>query len=275
MTSWSSRMFLYGCVLLLLSSSSLPSSSLSPAVSSFVAGYETPDGPSSLATGDRLFQEHQYDDAAESYWKAVLMHGQTEASRTYDVQSVFQKFMQCYIVQGKMVDGLAYVADNAFQRGQMEMGQQYLEQALSIDPDNEAALAVQDEFGKGGAGSSSGGSSRSGDNDNTDDDDADANPDLQGKSAEQLYEIAAEHFANKDYEECADIFEISCLRSRGKLGPSCSNAVYCRNMITDWGFNGTQFDKDMEGVSRLTEKETKLYRQPFVAVGSTNNNDQP
>jgi protein O-GlcNAc transferase len=276
---WSSRMFLYGCVLLLLSSSSLPSLSsyTSPVSSSFffVAGYEPPDGPASLATGDRLFQEHQYDDAAESYWKAVLMHGQTDASRTYDVQSVFQKFMQCYIVQGKMVDGLAYVADNAFQRGQTDMGQQYLEQALSIDPENAAALAVQDEFGTGGTGASAVGTSsasKSGDNEMVDDEDE--NPDLQGKSAEQLYEIAAEHFANKDYEECADIFEISCLRSRGKLGPSCSNAVYCRNMITDWGFNGTQFDKDMEGISRLTEKETKLYRQPSAAVENSNKDQE-
>lgn len=253
--SWSSMMFLYGCVLLLLSSSSSPFSPVS-----FVSSYETPDGPAALATGDRLFQEHQYDEAADSYWKAVLMHSQTEASRTYDVQSVFQKFMQCYIVQGKMVDGLAYVADNAFQRGQSDMGKQYLEQALSIDPDNAAAKAVQDEFGAGGT-SVGTSSSTSGDMDTADDDD-DENPDLKGKSPEQLYEVAAEHFSNKDYEECADIFEISCLRSGGKLGPSCSNAVYCRNMITDWGFNGTQFDRDMEGISRLTEKETKLYRQP-------------
>jgi hypothetical protein len=129
--SWSSFIFLYGCLLLLLSSSSsLSPASSSSSSSSFVSSYEVPDGPASLATGDRLFQEHEYDGAAESYWKAVLMHGNTEASRTYDVQSVFQKFMQCYIVQGKMVDGLAYVADQSFQRGQIEMGKSYLDQGL-------------------------------------------------------------------------------------------------------------------------------------------------
>jgi protein O-GlcNAc transferase len=254
--SWSSMMFLYGCFLLLLSSSSY-FTLLSPV--SFVSSYETLDGPARLATGDRLFHERMYDEAAESYWKAVLLHSETEASRTYDVQEVFQKFMQCYIVQGKMVDGLAYVADSAFQRGQIDMGKQYLEQALSIDPENEAAKAVQDEFGAGG---NSVGTSLSMDDGAGDDE----NADLKGKSPETLYEIAAEHFAKKEYEECADIFELSCIRSGFRLGPSCSNAVYCRNMITDWGFNGTQFDQDMERAVKLTEKETKLNRQPSAAV---------
>jgi tetratricopeptide (TPR) repeat protein len=243
---------LYGCLLLL--------SCTVTVVSSYDNTNTILDGPGSLAAGDVLFQERQYDEAADKYWKAVLFHSETEASRTYDVQAVFQKFMQCYIVQGKMVDGLAYVADSAFRRGQGDMGKKYLEQALSVDPDNLAALAVQDEFGDGdivGLKSLS--------MDDGDTDDADDNDDLREKSPETLYGIASEHFSEKDYEECADVFEISCLRSGNRLGPSCANAVYCRNMITDWGFNGTQFDQDMERIVQLTRKETKLYRHPATA----------
>ena len=55
--------------------------------------------------------------------------------------------MQCYIVQDRLADGLAYVSLESFQRGQTDMGRNYLRQALSVDPNNEVALAIQQEFG--------------------------------------------------------------------------------------------------------------------------------
>ena len=38
----------------------------------------------------------------------------------------------------------------------------------------------------------------------------DEHPNLVGFSAEQLYERASHHFSDKDFEECADLFELSC-----------------------------------------------------------------
>lgn len=224
-------------------------------LSTATSGHETPDGLESLSTGDRLFANHQYDEAAEEYWMAVLMHGNIPPDKQYDVQKVFEKFMQCYIVQGKMVDGLAYVAEQSFRRGQKDMGRQYLQQALSIDPNNAAALSIQEEFNGGGASGAKTDATTAATREHDDDD-----QDFVGKTPENLYEIASDHFAAKNYEECADIFEISCLRSGERLGPSCANAVYCRNMITDWGFNGTVFDTDMKRISELSEMEAQKYR---------------
>ena len=104
------------------------------------------DGPSSFARGRELFQQAQYDEAASELWKAVLLHSNTPPDRQYDVQECFQLFLQCYHVQGKVTDGFAFVASESFRRGQIEMGKNYLQQALEMDPNNEAAQAVQREF---------------------------------------------------------------------------------------------------------------------------------
>jgi hypothetical protein len=61
-------------------------------------------------------------------------------------------------------------------------------------------------------------------------------------------------------QDCADLFELSCYKSGEKLGPSCANAVYCRTMIVDWGFNGTFFDADMARIEGITKKEAQQYR---------------
>lgn len=226
-----------------------------------------PDGPGSFARGKKLFEELQYDQAATELWNAVLFHGDTPAERQYDVQTVFTMFMQCYMLQGKMADGLAFVSLESFRRGQVDMGKNYLQQALAVDPENPAALAIQNEFGVISSGSAA---SSDGDNNNFEagkEPEATPNADLAGKTPEQLYEMASQHFSQKNYEECADIFEISCIRSGNRLGPSCANAVYCRNLIVDYGFNGTQFERDMERIVALTESETALYRR---VVGDDN-----
>ena len=218
------------------------------------------DGPESYALGKKLWEERNYDEAAAALWRAVILHGNTPPARTYDVQEVFQLFMQCYIVQNRLADGLAYVSVQSFRRGQDEMGRNYLQQALSIDPNNEAALAIQKEFGDAkmdGAGVPSTGSQQSSSSATKSKEEEDP---FYGKTPEALYEVASEHFAKKEYEACADVFELSCERSGRSLGPSCANAIYCRSMIDDWGFNGTQFDADMKEIVRLTEQEIRDYK---------------
>ena len=216
------------------------------------------DGPQSFAIGLQLFQGRQYEDAAVALWRAVLLHGQTPPEKTYDVTKAFQTFMQCYIVQDRMADGLAFVSLESFRRGQTEMGKNYLAQALEVDPNNEAALAVQRDFGSGGVlGPKSGESSTTG---TTTASAPERSDPYYGKTPEELYGIASQHFSRKEYEACADVFDIACERSQRLLGPACANAVYCRSMIADWGFNGTQFDADMNEIARLTEKEMLQYK---------------
>ena len=225
-----------------------------------------PDGPASWERGQELFRQREFEEAATELWMAVLFHGDTEPDRQYDVQAVFQMFMECYIVQNKLADGLAFVSSESFRRGQTEMGENYLQQALAVDPNNKAALAIQREY-------------RPSNSQNAANPNAPAtvvaasrDDETDGKKPEELYELASRYFSEKKYEECADIFELSCIRSNYRLGPSCSSAVYCRNLIVDYGFNGTQFDQDMERIRTLIESETLLYRSSTVDGSSQDEN---
>jgi hypothetical protein len=74
----------------------------------FVHTNGKPDGPASWEHGQELFREREYDAAAILLWTAVLFHGDTEPERQYNVQAVFQMFMDCYIAQDKLADGLAF-----------------------------------------------------------------------------------------------------------------------------------------------------------------------
>jgi hypothetical protein len=233
-----------------------------------------PDGPKSYELGKELFDEELYDEAAVELWNAVLFHSETEEHRTYDVQAVFTQFLDCYKRQDKLVDGMAFVALESYRRGQLEMGKNYLRDALTLDPNNAAALAVQREFEPevlaklGSQVVDNDGHS----DDDDDDDDDDGNSDVRDKTPEQLYEMASQHFVNKEYDACADLFEMSCLRSNKKLYPSCANAVYCRSMIVDYGFNGTQFVKDMKRIQYIIQVETKSYRTTTALDGSSSSN---
>ena len=244
----------------------------------------TEDGDSSWDEAQRLFAEGRdsYDTAALHYWRAVLMH---QNSPHYSVQEAFEKFMQCMLLQSKAADGMAYVALESYRRGQNDMGANYLKQALAIDPHNEWAMAVEEQFGDGaasseasaaargrggaaGRGGAGGAAAQSGTGRRrTFDSDEDEDGDYEGPEEvypdlrpEQLYEKASAAFAEKDYELCADLFEISCMRSNYRLSPSCGNAVYCRTSILDWGFNGTDFERDMKRIEQITESETNQYR---------------
>lgn len=225
------------------------------------------DGPESFALGQELFHERKYEQAATALWRAIILHANTPQEKTYDVQDVFQLFMQCYLVQDRLAEGLAFVSLESFRRGQTDMGRNYLQQALSVDPNNEAVLAVQEEFGdKGGSGNTATTPTVNGLRESPPT--TEERDEFYGKTPEELYGVASEFFAKKDYESCADIFELSCDRSKRTLGPSCANAVYCRGMILDWGFNGTVFDTDMKEIVRLTEEEVRNYKVT-LSDGST------
>jgi protein O-GlcNAc transferase len=233
----------------------------------------TTNGPDSFKEAKTLFQDDNFDRASLFFWRAVLFHAENPTE--YTVEEAFQGFMQCYAIQDKTAEGFVFIAKESYQRGQKEMATKYIEQALMLDPDNEVAEELKRRFDAGqdvsdvnnmatGDGNMAGfkkkpkkprgkfqpefGSSE------------DANP-LANKSPEDLYEHGSTLFSRRNYEHCADVFELSCRVSDFTLGPACSNAVYCRMMITDWGFNGTGFDQDMERLATTTEKETQQWRR--------------
>jgi len=222
------------------------------------------DGVANLQEGQRLFDKgNNYDKAAMHFWRAVLMQEQNKDK--YTVDDCFGKFIQCFAAQDRMADGFVFVAQESAGRAQYPMAKVYLNQALSMDPSNPVALLLKQQLDELGFPLEGGGidslAGNDGDDDDEDDDDDDENRLFIGKSPADLYEIASTHFANREYEQCADVFEISCIRSNHQLSPSCANAVYCRNMVIDWGFNGTQFESDMRRMERIATMEIAQFRE--------------
>ena len=134
------------------------------------------------------------------------------------------------------------------------MEKMYLAQAIQTDPKNKEILRLKDRIEALGlyvhdnndnSNSSNNGNDNHNDNEDSQESDQDgtiaqqANTKIANKSPEQFYEVASEYFIARDFKNCANNFEISCQKSEQTLRPSCNNAVYFRNMIIDWGFNGT------------------------------------
>mgnify|MGYP000288918119 CR=1 FL=1 len=76
-----------------------------------------PDGAAANRKGLELFQKGEYEAAAKDLWTAVLFHSN---SPTYDVSHTFSTFLQCYMQLGRVGDGLAFVASESYQRGQIQ-----------------------------------------------------------------------------------------------------------------------------------------------------------
>lgn len=208
------------------------------------------DGFANLKEGQRLLVLQDYDRAAMHFWRAVML--QAASTGAYTVEEAFQPFMQCFTLQGRTADGFVYIAQQSFARGQDQMGKTYLQQALGVDPNNAEALLLKQQL-EMVEGSSSIAMPSQEQGGQEDDYGLNSTP-------EELYAKAGQLFVERDYEGCADVFEISCIKSKHLLGPSCANAVYCRNMIMDWGFNGTQFDLDMKRITQITKMEVAQYR---------------
>ena len=205
-----------------------------------------------------LVAEGDYEQAALYYWRAVLFQEQNKDQ--YTVEEVFQGFISCYSVRGKTADGFIFIAKESMQRKQKEMAIQYIQQALAIEPDNKEALMLRDRFQSASEGLPVGKRKERENKFQPQYGTPEASNPLAGKSPEDLYEYGATLFARKNYEHCADVFELSCKRSGYSLGPSCSNAVYCRMMVMDWGFNGTGFNDDMTRLEEMTIAEKDQWR---------------
>ena len=95
------------------------------------------DGPANLAEGQRLFSLQQFNKASTYLWRAVILHSSTSTSdnnkEAYKVDDAFTPFLQCYLYQNKVVDGLTFIAVESYMRDQISLGELYLEQALERD----------------------------------------------------------------------------------------------------------------------------------------------
>jgi len=240
-----------------LASSALLFASASEAGSADPAAH---DGPESLAIGRNLFQQGDYESAAPHFWRAVLLHGESPRG-SYTVEEAFGPFIKCYSIRDKTADGFVFVATESIRRGQVDMARTYVRTALEVDPKHAGALELQrilssDAAGGGVLGGGSTSSNGSGDGESKAADTTDEN----GKTPEQLYNEGTELFAQKKHALAAKAFQRSCDISKGRIGVACTNAVYCRTNILDWGTNGTQFDADMNLVETITRMEVASYR---------------
>jgi tetratricopeptide (TPR) repeat protein len=177
-------------------------------------------------------------EAALYYWRAVLL--QAESSGKYTVEEAFQGFIGCYAIQDRAVDGFLFIAKEVMARKQKDVAIQYINQALAIEPDNKEAIALKQRFETGGAlgaGEIKGKKRENKFQPQWGTPEARNPSAMTNKTPEDLYEYGSTLFSRKNYEHCADVFELSCKRSGNTLGPSCSNAVCCRMMIMDYGFN--------------------------------------
>eukprot|EP00804_Cyclotella_cryptica_P015203 CCRYP_000736-RC/>CCRYP_000736-RC protein AED:0.03 eAED:0.03 QI:41/1/1/1/1/1/3/486/927 len=267
------------------------------------------DGHANLREGSRLFQLKRYNEASAFLWRAVLL--KERAGDQYTVDEAFTPFLQCYLLENKIVDGLVFISAESFSRGQNQMGEMYLKQALERDARHEGAIRLKElmHVGVGAAidGRDTGleselvqtqrrltklgqirdsvdlSKSRSKRKKTTlgNSDDAfweqfkenngaakakQENDDMVDKSPEDIYNIATYYFNNKNLTYASELFELSCQKSNAKLSPACTNAVYLRTNLCDWGEEGKGFEKDMDIIVQITKAETEMYR--FVTIAN-------
>ena len=88
------------------------------------------------------------------------------------------------------------------------------------------------------------------------------NRDQRIQKATEFYNIGTKHFDEKNFVAAAKAFDESCSLANGdiKFGGACTNAVYCRANVMDWGYNGTTFKNDMQTIERITKMEVELFR---------------
>ena len=98
------------------------------------------DGPSNLREGRRLIDLGMYAEASSYLWRAVLLqtkqqgqggvHHSPLAVSYYSADDAFLPFLQCYVALGRVVDGLVFVSVEGYLRGQDDVGDMYLGEAL-------------------------------------------------------------------------------------------------------------------------------------------------
>ena len=172
---------------------------------------------------------------------------------SYTVVQVYQQYMQCFAIRGRVVDGFLFIAKESIKTKQLDMAKNFIRQAMDVEPGNEEALQLKRLIEQGDAPSSWSSSSASSSSASSAD---------SIEKAKELFTIGIAHFGNKNYLDAAAVFEKACILGAGNamFNVACTNAAYCRGNISDWGENGTQFQKDMETIATITHEEVDTYR---------------
>ena len=213
------------------------------------------DGFSNLNEGNRLFRLLKYDQAVEHYWRAILEYEkqsspqQQGSKKLYRLEDAYNGFMKCFAVRGQIVEGFLFIARESIARNQMDLAKLYLQQAIDADPNNDEALEIKRRIRKHEERLKSQPVHSSTSSENI-------------EKAKKLYSVGLDYFKDKSFYLAAEAFEESCTLAAGSvvLNSACTNAVYCRANILEWGANATQYRNDMERINHITNEEVALFR---------------
>ena len=208
--------------------------------------------------GEKLTVEKQFYDAADAYWKAILLIEHTNNPK-YTLQEIFAKFMKSFDIQGKLEEAHSYVAKHYFVRSEQTGGIQYLKQSLEIKPTSESVLLIYNIKDKAEKLKlmNIAASHRLGRKDDT-----------------VLSSLAHLYFEMSDFQESLDFFEKAYDINSNNLD-AFSSAVYLRSRVCDWGFNGTTYIEDMKELESIIHAEMKAnnYNQKTVSQDGSMHGD--
>ena len=135
-----------------------------------------------------------------------------------------------------MTDAYLFITRESIDREQWDMATVYVQQALDNDPTNQEALQLKNKILSIQL-------------------QKDEHDNIQ--KATEYYHLGMKYFEQKKFRAAAEAFDKSCDFGKGNVvfGGACTNAIYCRANIMDWGYNGTQFEKDMETIEQMTQND--------------------
>ena len=115
------------------------SSSSSSTKKSYVDMATTGDEAYDLASD--LMDEKKYKDAADLYWKAVLLT--TGNKVQYSLEEAFMSFMKCYQLMNKVDEGYLYIAKEYVARNDYgDNALTYINRTLEANPNNVGAYVL-------------------------------------------------------------------------------------------------------------------------------------
>ncbi len=85
-------------------------------------------------------------------------------------------------------------------------------------------------------------------------------PSTNGMSPEELFDKATRLFNDGRRIEAGKLFKLLCGLSNRRLYLACTNAVYIRMTICNWGHRGTGYAMDMRTIAEVTLMEKMAYR---------------
>jgi protein O-GlcNAc transferase len=187
-----------------------------------------------------------------------------------------------------LIEGLVFIATETYARGQEQMGRMYLSMALEKDSNHDAAVRLKElMYGVDGSVTDSRSTAdienvtvqmkiqeirnqvdifksktKHKNQESTLDVDNSSNEsdDISNQTPEAIYNVAIRYFNDKNLPHAEELLQLSCDKSNGTLSQACTNAVYLRTILCDWGEEGKGFEKDMDLIVQITQAETEKYR---------------